>query len=386
MIEQRQSNSLTGWDVRMLIVAVAAVAGCAAAWLLSPPHFFKAWLAAAMLPWSVSLGSLTLMLIFCLTGGRWGRAVWPWLAMNARLMPLVAVLFVPWLFGIQRIYPWANSDILAQFENTEHRQWLYHLPFYIGRTGFYFAVWSALACMVAGCPGVRRVIVGTEQARPRMILGGPAVAGLGLIAILLTVTWAGIDWVMSFDPFFASTLFGAMVGIGAMLAGASATVAAVCFWWPLHGASQDDKTIGDLSNLLLTFLMLWAYFSFAHFLIMWSGDLPIDASFYSVRNAGVWKWVTPVVSISGFVVPFLCLFSHNFKHSPRKVGTLALCLLAVRLVELWWMVLPSSSGQWFSGLHWATLPATVAVVAVYLSALAWMMRRAEHVKPQEATR
>ncbi len=160
-----------------------------------------------------------------------------------------------------------------------------------------------------------------------MIVGGQAVAGLGLIAILLTVTWAGIDWVMSFDPFFTSTLFGAMIGIGAMLAAMSATVAAVCFWQPLHGAATDDKTIGDLSNLLLAFLMLWAYFSFAHFLIMWSGDLPIEASFYLARTAGIWGWIAPLLSIGGFVVPFLCLLSHDFKRSPRKVGTLAMCLL-----------------------------------------------------------
>ena len=190
-------------------------------------------------------------------------------------MPLVALLFVPWLFGIDLIYPWANSDILTQYENTENRQWFYQTPFYIWRTIFYFAVWTTLAWL---CVGVRppQLSGKTLDWPPSRVAGGQPVAGLGIIAVLLTITWAGFDWVMSFDPFFGSTLFGALLGMGGMLAAMSAVVAAVCFWPPLHDASLDDKTIGDLSSLLLAFLMLWAYFSFAHLLIMWTGNLPLE--------------------------------------------------------------------------------------------------------------
>ncbi len=156
MIDPQQRESATGLNRRILILAIVAVAGCAIAGWSAPQPFFKAWLAAAMLPWSVSLGSLTLLLIVCLTGGRWGQAAWPWLAMNARLMPLVALLFVPWLFGIHTIYPWANSDILGQFEHTENRQWFFQVPFFVGRTVFYFLVWSVLGCMVAGWPWSRQ--------------------------------------------------------------------------------------------------------------------------------------------------------------------------------------------------------------------------------------
>lgn len=364
-----------GPTVRWLGVAaiVGAAASCAA-WSFAPGQFFLAYLAAILLPWSVSMGSVALMLIFGLTGGKWARGAWPWLAVNARLMPLVALLFVPWLFGIARIYPWANSDILAQFENTTHRQWYFQTPFYIGRTVFYFVIWSVLAWLAGGFSSRRRADRSQDGSAPRVV-GGQPIAGLGLIAILLSVTWAGNDWVMSFDPFFKSTLFGALIGMGGMMAAMSATVAAVCFWPRLHDAATDDKTISDLSGLLLAFLMLWAYFSFAHFLIMWTGDLPIEARFYAVRSQGIWALVSPVLAVGGFVLPFLCLLSYNLKRSPRKVGALALLLLAVRLVELWWMVLPAAGGEPYSGLHWATLPATVAVVAVYLLALAWMMHR-----------
>lgn len=381
---QHERNSR--WPRRLLVLLAIALLASIMAWWLAPQSFFMAWLAACMFPWSLSVGSLTLMLIVCLTGGRWGMAAWPWLAINARLMPLVALLFVPWVFGITTVYPWANSDILTQFENTENRQWLFQVPFTIGRTVFYFAVWTGLAWFVTAGASIKQLVADLGQSFDKSSSNhqrvtspeagrSTAVAGLGLIAILLTVTWAGIDWVMSFDPFFTSTLFGALIGMGAMLAAMSAAVAAVCFWKPMQVASVDEKAISDLSNLLLTFLMLWAYFSFAHFLIMWSGNLPEEAAFYVARRSGLWGWIAPVLSIGGFIVPFLCLFSRNFKRDSMKVGTLAVSLLLVRVVELWWMVLPATRGSRAAGLHWATMPATITVVAIYGLALWWMMSR-----------
>lgn len=379
-----QQAKQPAWTKRLLAAMVIAILGCVLACWLAPREFFMAWLAACMLPWSISLGSLTLMLIACLTGGRWAAAAWPWLAINARLMPLVAIMFIPWMLGLTTIYPWANSDILRQFENTENRQWLFQVPFTLGRTVFYFFVWTGLAWFATGNATVLQLLAGFTETFGKPPLGhkarvgwtpdkSSAIAGLGLIAILLTVTWAGIDWVMSFDPFFTSTLFGALIGMGAVLAGLSAAVAAVCFWKPLQPAAIDGKALADLSNLLLAFLMLWAYFSFAHFLIMWSGDLPEEAAFYVARRSGVWGWIAPLLSMFGFIVPFLCLFSRDFKRSPAKVGTLAICLLFVRLVELWWMVLPAGRGVKSAGLHWATLPTTLLVVSIYALALVWFM-------------
>jgi hypothetical protein len=376
-----------GW---LAVVAIVAIAVCCAAWIYAPRQFYLAYLAAILLPWSISMGSLALLLTFGLTGGKWGRAAWPWLATNARLMPLVALLFLVWLLGIKYIYPWANSDILSQFKNTANRQWYYQTPFYIGRTVFYFAIWSALAWLATGFSSRRNTDTDRSQESPEpqahlemQIIGGQPIAGLGLIAILLTVTWAGNDWVMSFDPFFKSTLFGALIGMGGMLAAMSAAVAAVCFWPRLHEAANDEKAISDLSGLLLAFLMLWAYFSFAQFLIMWTGDLPIEARFYVLRSQGIWAWIGPVLALGGFALPFLCLLSFDLKRTPKQVGTLAVCLLFVRLVELWWMILPAGGDQDYSGLHWAVIPATVAVVAIYLLALVWFVRRGEPLARRE---
>lgn len=367
------------WKISVAVLLVLIL--CVAAWLQSPRVFFVSYLTAVMLPWSVSVGSLALMLVYSLTGGKWAEEAWPGLAMNARLMPLVAILFIPVLVGASQIYPWANSDVLTQFENTGHRQWYFQMPFFVGRTVLYFVIWTGLSLLVV---------------RSRMQPLNQGVAGLALIAILLTLTWAGMDWVMSFDPFFASTLFGALIGIGAMLAGMSAAVIGVCFgagrqrWmsdtpgvpgsrgvsdpWASETSIIDDKPLADLSSLLLAFLMLWAYLSFSHFLIMWTGDLPGEAAFYVARNEGVWKWLTPLMSLLGFVVPFLCLLSYDFKRTPQYVGSLAVALLVVRQIELCWMVLPVTKGSPYAGFHWSLLPTVMLASGLYIAGLAWQLR------------
>ncbi|MGN6543806.1 MAG: hypothetical protein ACTHK7_02070, partial [Aureliella sp.] len=312
---------------QMAILAVVAIALCLGAGFWSPRDFFIAYLAAVMLPWSISVGSITLGLIFGLTGGRWGRAAWPWLVTFSKMMPLVALLFIPWLLSISLIYPWFGGAIFSSFENTQNRQWYYQTPFFVGRTVVYFVTWIVLSWW------------------PSLIAmrGGEAVAGFGLIAILLSVTWATIDWVMSFDPFFTSSLLGVWIGGGAMLVALSAAVAGVCFGGRIQPENKaDEKTLADLSSLLLAMLLLWAYYSFAQFLIMWSGDLPDEVDFYVIRTRSWWAILTPALAVLGFVVPFLCMLSYRFKRTPSMIGSLAIALIGVRALELAWIVLPGA--------------------------------------------
>lgn len=317
------------------------------------------------------------MLISSLTGGRWARAAWPWLSIQVRLIPITAVTFVPYLCGMSRLYPWADKTYLTMFEHTENRQWLYQLPFVVGRSVVYWIVWTVIAMLVTGAFWKR------SRAVDEGVIGGQCVAGISLVVLALSVTWAAIDWIMSFDPFFVSTLFGLLIGVGVMLSGISAAVAAVCFWRTLLPWTDEQKALGDLSNLLLAILMLWAYLSFSQFLIMWSGDLPIEAAYYQARKIGIWKWVTPIVSVIGFVVPFLCLLSHDFKRSPGKIGSLAVTLIAFRQIELWWMIYPGLSNDVSRGLVLTTLPTWLAVVGLYAIGVRWLMNgnafRAEEI-------
>lgn len=341
---------------QMAILAVVAIALCLGAGFWSPRDFFIAYLAAVMLPWSISVGSITLGLIFGLTGGRWGRAAWPWLVTFSKMMPLVALLFIPWLLSISLIYPWFGGAIFSSFENTQNRQWYYQTPFFVGRTVVYFVTWIVLSWW------------------PSLIAmrGGEAVAGFGLIAILLSVTWATIDWVMSFDPFFTSSLLGVWIGGGAMLVALSAAVAGVCFGGRIQPENKaDEKTLADLSSLLLAMLLLWAYYSFAQFLIMWSGDLPDEVDFYVIRTRSWWAILTPALAVLGFVVPFLCMLSYRFKRTPSMIGSLAIALVGVRALELAWIVLPGADERAMGMRFLFTIPAVAAMVGIVGVTIAW---------------
>lgn len=358
----------------LLAGTACALAFCVLAGIMAPTQFLMSWLTAILWPWSVSLGSLILLLIPVLTGGRWSEPVWDRLALHARLMPLVALFFLPVLFGISQIYPWSEPDYFAGLDNVSHRQWLLQSGFFIGRTALYFAIWIVLVWLVAGSLfRPRRKQVSAEG--QILIPGGQAAAGLGLIAILISVTWAAMDWIMSLDPFFTSTLFGALIGIGTLLTAMAAAIAGRVFWPIDDHSSLDPKVLNDLGNLLLAFVMLWAYFSLAQYLIMWSGDLPQEAAFYQRRITGIWSWITPILATGGFFIPLGCLLSRDFKRDPVKLGYLALFLLLVRLVELSWMVLPGGHRTPLVGFHWSLIPALVAVSGCYLLAMEAVIRR-----------
>lgn len=343
----------------LVLLAIVSVGLCCLGWYLSSESFFIAYLAGVLLPWSISIGSLTWLLIAELTGGRWIQLARPWLLAYSKLMPLVAVLFLPWVLGTGSMYPWADEDFFAPFENTSHRDWYYQTPFLIGRTAGYFVLWMFLAWLIQG----------TE------VRGGQAAAGLGLIAILLSVTWASMDWMMSFDPFFASSLFGVWVGGGAMLAGLAAAMVGVCSQLPGPGDSASRQGLADLASLLLASLMLWAYFSFSQFLIIWNANLPGEAQYYILRSRGLWAIITPAISLLGFVVPFLFLLSYRFKRSRRWIGNLAGVLLGVRAIELAWIVLPASDGEATRSRLLLMVPALGATIALFAIGAERQVRR-----------
>ncbi len=360
-----------------LVLAVSAIL-CVVLAVWKPKDFFTAWLAAILWPWSICFGCLILRLIFVLTGGRWGVAAFPWISAGARLFPLVLLLFIPWALGLDFVYSWMDPEIFKGIENTEHRQLYFQPTFVILRTLAYFGVWCGLSLVFVGRPRWGFSVDPAEQIPP-VVPGGEGTGGLGLLAVFLAGTWAAMDWVMSLDPHFMSTLFGALICMGALLSGLAMATASYCFHL-LHSEEEPGKALPDLANLMLAFVMLWAYMSFAQFLIMWAGDLPREAYYYQTRMNGPWHAIALVLIVSGFMIPFGCLMSYDFKRSPRKVGYLAGWLLLVRLVELWWLVFPHTNEK-ARAWNWAIFPTAGFVVSAFLLIALGQIRSADRIRP-----
>ena len=140
-------------------------------------------------------------------------------------------------------------------------------------------------------------------------------SAIGLLGYGLTITFASFDWLMSLEPHWFSTIYGVLI-LGGQGLSALALLIAVIVW--LSRRPPLDRIVvpshlHDLGNLLLAFVMLWAYFSFSQFLIIWSGNLPQEITWYMHRTQTSWRYVGTALIAFHFAVPFLLLLSRTVK-------------------------------------------------------------------------
>jgi hypothetical protein len=287
------------------------------------------------------------------TGGRWGVALrLPWMA-AARLVPLNALLFVPLLFGLSRLYPWLRPGESANFAD---KSWWLNEPFFLVRAALYFAVWSVLAWRWLAI--ARR----SEAIRPPALR---RLSALGLIVYGLTISLAAIDWIMSLMPQWYSTGFGLLIGTSQMLSALALGVAACSY---VRNGRSESSTLLDFGNLMLAYVMTWAYLAFTQFLIIWAEDLPNEIAWYVPRLQTSWRWLALSVVVLQFALPFALLLSRSIKRNPRPLGGLAVILLVAQLLFGFYLVFPAARPAGFD-ISWSN--AVVALVVVGLWLIAW---------------
>jgi hypothetical protein len=305
--------------------------------------FWRPYLVAYVLWTGVAVGSMAIMMLHHLSGGGWGVVLRRLFEAASRTLPLCLVLFVPIVVAVltRTLYPWTMPEIAAEPIIGKKAIFL-NTPFFLFRTLFYFAVWFALAYFLNKWSLAQDTEVDPRRARAlreRMQnLSGP-----GIVLFGLTVTFAGIDWVMTLEPEWFSTIFGLLIMAGfGLTAFAFAILAAV--WLRGHGQLVDvyqPRHFHDHGKLLLAFVMIWAYFSFSQFLIIWSANLPEEIPWYLRRLRGGWQYVALGLIIFHFALPFVLLLSRELKRAARLLGAVALLVLAVRVIDLFWTIAPS---------------------------------------------
>jgi hypothetical protein len=320
--------------------------------------YLVAWLAVL----GLSLGALANLMVHTLTGGRWGEPLRPPLVAAARLLPLVAALYLPLLFGYRHLYPWAADPAAA-----EHAPWWLNAPFFLVRSIGYLGIWSLLAHL-----WLRADRRGAAQ----------GISAAGLIAYTFTVSLAAYDWIVSLAREWYSSGFGLVVGVEQMLAGAAFGVAAAAL--SVRGRAVDEALrlrFHDLGNVLLMYVLTWAYLAFTQFLIIWAENLPREISWYVPRLQTSWYWLGAALVAFNFFLPLLILLSRAAKRSPLFLGGLAAALLVVHAADVLWMAAPSFRPEGFS-LRWTDLAAFAGVAAVWGSG--W--RRAFRNPPARAAK
>jgi hypothetical protein len=320
-------------------IGATAMLGLAAGYARAPQQTVLSYLTAALFWLGISLGALANLMLHNLTGGRWGIALRPALWAAARLMPLTALLTVPWLFGIRRLYPWIEAPAARQ-------HWWLNEPFFIARSLAYLSLWSVLAWAWG------RAALFHDAAVLRKF------SALGLIAYGFTMSLAAVDWIMSLLPQWYSTGFGLLVASSQMLCGMAFGIVATAALRARLAALEPQ--FPDLGNLLLMYSMTWMYLAFTQFLIIWAADLPREIVWYLPRVQTSWRWLMLAVVLLQFVLPFCLLLSRANKRNANVLSAIAAVVLFAGWLNVFDLVAPSIRQQGFH-LLWSDALAALGI-------------------------
>ncbi|MEQ9499684.1 MAG: hypothetical protein RIT81_22545 [Deltaproteobacteria bacterium] len=320
---------------------------------------WPSYLLAFLFCWGLASGAVALLLLHQLTAGGWGFLIQRPLEAAAKTMPLVLLMFVPVVVGMHDLYHWTHAEAVAADPLLQHKAPYLNTPFFIGRAAFYFVVWMGLTFALV-----------KWSSKPSRL---QKISGIGLVIWVLTTTFAAFDWAMSLDPHWFSTIYGLLFVVGQGL-GTLAFAIAVLFL--LRGTDLDallnTKRTHDLGKLLFAFVMLWGYMNLSQFIIIWYGNLPEEIVWYVHRTEHGYQGLTLAVVFLQFVIPFFALLSRKPKRRLGVLASIALAILFVRLVDLFWLVMPGGLRP-EAGVTIADISAPMMLAGIWLLAFTFLL-------------
>ncbi len=344
---------------------------CVAGVVVSPHEFFISYLIAFVFWLGLTLGCFNVAMIHYLTGGHWGNITRRFLEAGFMTLPLMAVCFLPILFGRHDLYAWARPEAVAADKILQQKAVYENFPGFLIRGVFCFGLWIVIATRLRKWSlqqDVTRDV--TPTIKPRT-LSGP-----GIVIIPLTATFALVDWVMSIEPAWFSTVFAVILLSGAVLV-AFAFVILLVAWFQAHSPFREavtPKHFLDLGNLLLAFVMFWTYVAFSQFLIIYSGNQPREIGWYLHRSTGGWQWLVCFIGLFHFFVPFLILLFRAAKMNVRTLAATALMIFLVNALETFWTIAPTFYPQGIT-IHWTDFAAWLGLGGIWLAVFAANLTR-----------
>lgn len=350
------------------------VLGAAAFFPEQREQALRGWLLGFIFWGGIGIGSIGILLLQYLTGGAWGVVIRRVAEAASRTLPVIVVLFLPLLFGVHSLYDWATPEGITNElvkHAVEHRG-SFQTPMWWGiRAALYFLLWGIMVYLL------NKWSLKQDQAKDyeesAALLGqATAFSGPTMVFFVLLVTFAAVDWVMSLDASWFSTIWGLLFVAGWALSCFSFSV--IILAW-LSERAPMNRVLGkrhfhDIGKLMLALVMVWAYFNFSQFLIIWSGNLPEETTFYLTRTEGGWGVLGVLLIIFHFAFPFVILLSREIKRRPKWLARLAIFILFVRLTDMFYLIEPSPLvGQAKAGgfhFSWFDIVAPLAVGGIWL--------------------
>jgi hypothetical protein len=371
-----------GGGALMLGGAIAGVLGLVATALLglkSPRETLLAYLVAFLYWLGLALGGMTLVLANNIAGARWNVTVRRLGETLGAAIPIFAILFLPLLLGAKHVWFWV-SPVGPMSEETirllEHKRPYLNMPSFTIRAAVYFIIWSVYGLRL------RQLSVQQDSSGdPLLTQKMRSISPLGLLLFILSITFAAFDWLMSLQPTWYSTIFGLYVYAGAFVS----SMALVCLivtglraaltpWGNLITVDQQH----NLGKLLLAFTAFWAYMAFSQYMLIWAGNLPEELQWIISRSRGVWRPVGQLILVGHFVIPFFLLLSRDLKRSTRGLAAVAVWILAIHYVDLYWIVMPAADYTTL-GFNAAHLTSFIGVGGVAIATVTFLLRGAAPV-------
>jgi hypothetical protein len=350
---------------RGLMAAVAGLVVGGIGAVLQPGQLMPSWLIGFLFCTGLSCGCLALLMLQHMTGGQWGLVTRRIFEAGARLLPYCLLLFIPVAAFAPKLYLWAQPDVVRGDAILQFKAPYLNLNFWIVRAAIYFIFWIFCATLLNRWSAAQdrgEVAVTEADTRRFRVVSAP-----GLVFFVLIVSLAAVDWLMSLDPHWFSTIYGLILVVGQALSALAFSVAVLALLAPREPMNGVLRAMHfhDLGKLMLALVMLWAYFSFSQFLIIWAGNLPEEIPYYLARLTGGWKYLSLALVFGHFVLPFCLLLSADLKKRPKLLARVAWFIVAVRLFDLIWLVAP--------GFNQGAFPISLANVGIPLAlAGAWV--------------
>jgi hypothetical protein len=351
-------------------VGIVCLIVCVIGAFFDPDQFFRAYLAAYIYVLGIAHGCFMLVMIYHLTGGAWGLLIRRIAEAGTRTLPLLAVLFTPIACGLTNLYPWARPAVPGMRE-LAHKEIYLNAPFFWVRAAVYFIAWCGIAFLL-NVWSRRQDETGDRRYSERMGL----LSAIGLVIFGITITFASVDWLMSLQPAFHSSIFGPLLASGELLQALSFTLIILAFvvkYPPLAEVCSGDA-LNDLGSLLFSFLIIWAYMVFFQFMLIWIADLPTDVLWFLPRSEGGWYYVVWLIFIFNFAIPFFLLLMRDVKRDARALARVGGLVLGSHILYSYYTVIPIFHADSLLE-HWMDFLTPLGIGGVWLAYFLWQLGR-----------
>lgn len=362
--DEKLVSRLQSYQKISMIVGILGILALIAGYFLGMDDFFPSYLIGWVFWVQVALGALVILMIQNTVGGRWGLIIQRVVEAATMTLPLLAILFLVIIAGIPHLYEWSHADVVAADELLQAKAPYLNVPFFIIRAVIYFAIWIGAAYFLRKWSAQLDAEPDNVALRKKM----RNVSAPGILIFGLTVTFASVDWMMSIEPHWYSTIYGIMFGVGAMASGFAFSIIilmGMIKFKPWSGIIQTID-VSDLGNWLLASIMLWAYVAFSQFLIIWSANLPEETTWYLARTQGGWQWVAIINVFLHFFLPFFFLLVRGTKRAPGRLKKIAWLVLIMRFVDLVWLIYPAFSPAKLA-FPWLSIASFLGIGGLFLA-------------------